>query len=145
MSPERVLKYCFFWFFCFFGFFQVLEFGVTQERVLEYCFFGSFVFFVFPSLGIWGGSRKSSEILFSFGFLQVFLLPEGLSQDLQNIIFLISLLVFRRVFEDCYFFFVLSVLSMAFSQDPKCVFYLLHTRVWCLARKNITTFPLPFY
>ena len=58
-----------------------------------------------------------------YGFLQVFgFLHEGLSQDLQNNIFFMSFLVFCRVFEDCYFFCVLSVLSMAFSQDPKFVF-----------------------
>ena len=53
-------------FFCFFfGFFEVLEFGVSQDRVLKYWFFWFFYFFwFFRGLGIWGVSRKNSEILF---------------------------------------------------------------------------------
>ena len=159
MSSERVLKYCFFFvffvfflffrglgiwgvfrksseilfffvFFVFFGFFRGLGIWGDSRRVLKYCFF---VFFVFFEVLAFGGDSRKSSVFF----------PEGLSQDLQNIIFFISLLVFCRVFEDCYFF-VLSVLPMAFSQDPKFVFYLLHTRVWCLARKNNLYFSSTF-
>ena len=144
VSPERVLKYCFFWFFCFFGFFQVLEFGVTQERVLKYCFFGSFVFFWFFQVLEFGVTQ---ERVLKYYFLLVFC---------RFFCFLRACPRTSRILFSwflCWFsagFLKIVISSLCFLScpwlSPKIpnVFFICFTRVWCLARKNIPTFPLPF-
>ena len=84
-SP-RPLENCFFCFFCFFGFLQVF---VKSLEILFFFFF--FFFLVFCRV---------------FGFL-----PEGLSQDLQNIAFFISI------------WFSAGLFQLSFSRCPLLVLW----------------------